>query len=106
MDITPSTSPIKLCYYITGHGYGHASRSIKMVEALIAQEDFDVHVVTTKQIISFMRFSLPPLVLEKITTHERILDAGITTAQQGTTNRSALHVNYSRTVLSHLELLC
>jgi UDP:flavonoid glycosyltransferase YjiC (YdhE family) len=70
-----TTSPIKLCYYITGHGYGHATRSLKMVEGL-TQQEFDVHIVSTSQTIAFIRSTLTPDVLAKITTHERMLDAG------------------------------
>jgi hypothetical protein len=73
---SPSAVPIKLCYYITGHGYGHATRSLKMAEVLCEQRDFDIHIVSTAKTIVFIRSTLSPNILAKITTHERELDAG------------------------------
>jgi predicted glycosyltransferase len=73
---TAPTLPIKLCYYITGHGYGHATRSLKVVEVLFAQGDFDIHIVSTAPTIAFLNSTLSPALLANITTHERMLDTG------------------------------
>jgi hypothetical protein len=74
---SPASPPrAKLCYYITGHGYGHATRSLKVVETLITKENFDVHVVSSEKTIAFIRSTLSPSILDKMTTHERQLDAG------------------------------
>ena len=35
-----------ICYYITGHGLGHAMRSIELIRALLSSNRFNVHVVT------------------------------------------------------------
>lgn len=48
--MTTSSSSSKqrrdICYYITGHGLGHAMRSIELIRALLSSDRFNVHVVT------------------------------------------------------------
>jgi len=35
-----------ICYYITGHGLGHAMRSIELIRGMLSTDRFNVHVVT------------------------------------------------------------
>lgn len=43
-----TTEPLRINYYISGHGYGHATRSAKVVEALLlANPTTEVTVITT-----------------------------------------------------------
>lgn len=46
MDDLPVKSRCNVCYYITGHGLGHATRSIEVVRILLSSNKFNVHVVT------------------------------------------------------------
>ena len=77
-EVSEEGARVGLCYYITGHGYGHATRSVKVVEELLAtRRGLDIHVVSSPKTIDFIKSSLPSHVLDNITTHERVLDAGV-----------------------------
>lgn len=39
-------TPCEVCYYITGHGLGHATRSLELIRVLLKSGHFNVHVVT------------------------------------------------------------
>lgn len=41
-----SKSRYELCYYITGHGLGHATRSLEVIRILLSSNRFVVHIVT------------------------------------------------------------
>lgn len=43
---SPST-PVKYVYYITGHGFGHATRSKAIISELLATRDCQMHVVSS-----------------------------------------------------------
>lgn len=44
MDNTKSRTDV--CYYITGHGLGHATRSLEVIRILLSSKKFNVHIVT------------------------------------------------------------
>lgn len=47
-DMSDSKSnKIKIAYYITGHGLGHATRSLELIRGLLQTGKFSVHTVTT-----------------------------------------------------------
>eukprot|EP01035_Chromulina_nebulosa_P002819 gene2819-3850_t len=68
-----------ICYYITGHGLGHATRSVELVRSLLLTDYFDVHVVTTVSSDFFrkaLESSLRTVPHAKFTHHSRLLDSG------------------------------
>lgn len=38
---------ISVCYYVTGHGYGHATRSVELISGLVSMGKYIVHIVST-----------------------------------------------------------
>jgi L-arabinokinase len=58
-------------YYVTGHGFGHAARSVVVIEALLGA-GYEVQVVTAVP-ASFFRRSLPGA---SLVVHSRKLDSG------------------------------
>lgn len=56
-------------FYVTGHGFGHAARSVVVIRALL-EAGFDVEVVSSVQ-ESFFKQSVPGVVV-----HHRALDSG------------------------------
>ena len=64
---------MKLIFYISGHGYGHAVRDIEIIKTLQAQEpDVEIHIRTKAP-----KWLFEPLLNEQIQYHERELDFGV-----------------------------
>lgn len=65
----------RCCFYITGHGYGHFTRSSKLIRDLV---DLNYHVTIVSIInIDFVKQNLEPLLSEgKVLYERRKLDAG------------------------------
>ncbi len=64
---------MSVIFYISGHGFGHASRQIEVINALRARAPrLDIHVVTSAARRLFDRTAAPPVHL-----HERACDTGV-----------------------------
>lgn len=72
-----------LCYYVTGHGLGHATRSVEVIERLIdvKYEDQPLVYVERVNIVSssneaFFRKQLGPKRMSRCSFFRRVLDSG------------------------------
>lgn len=63
---------VSIAYYITGHGLGHATRSLLILECLLSR-GLHVHIISTIK-STFFEFHLASL--GSFTAHERCLDSG------------------------------
>ncbi|KAK6944666.1 GHMP kinase N-terminal domain [Dillenia turbinata] len=81
-------------YYVTGHGFGHATRVVEVVYHLI-QAGHDVHVVTgAPDFVFTTEVQSPRLFLRKV-----LLDCGAIQADALTVDRLASLETYSRTAV-------
>ena len=83
----------QVCYYITGHGLGHATRCIKVIEYLISV-GIQCDVVTNLNILSFIQKNLSVESQHKITLHGRVLDGGAVQTSPLTVDPIATLNNY------------
>lgn len=105
-----------ICYYVTGHGYGHATRVIGQVSYLLTK-GYTVHVVSGldpkffyNNIGNILETSSASL-SDRLICHRRVLDAGavqldplhIDVLQTLENYRNDIHNNYSD--LKHSEIL-
>lgn len=44
--MTDCPGRINVCYYVTGHGWGHATRSLQLIKSLLKTDKFVVHTVS------------------------------------------------------------
>jgi len=73
-----------VAYYITGHGLGHATRSLEVIRALleVSEDDFplvyisSMHLIIGKAKQSFFIDQLGQALMTRVTLHTRVLDAG------------------------------
>lgn len=64
---------MKLIFYISGHGYGHAVRDIEIVKSLLTlQPNTEIHFRTAAP-----KWLFEPLLRDRIVYHERELDFGV-----------------------------
>lgn len=79
---SPCNSRLQVCYYITGHGLGHATRSLELIQHLLASDEFDVHVVTNVKADFFYSglrdcgLSEHALSADRFTHTQRMIDTG------------------------------
>jgi L-arabinokinase len=85
-------------YYITGHGFGHATRALEVVRHLIAA-GHDVHVVTgAPEFVFTTEISSPNLHIRKV-----LLDCGAVQADALTVDRLASLEKYHQTAVMPRE---
>uniref|UniRef100_A0A0C9S778 TSA: Wollemia nobilis Ref_Wollemi_Transcript_13892_3889 transcribed RNA sequence n=1 Tax=Wollemia nobilis TaxID=56998 RepID=A0A0C9S778_9CONI len=95
-DGTPGAPSQRLtfAYYVTGHGFGHATRVVEIVRNLVAS-GHDVHVVTGAPDFVFTTdINSPKLHLRKV-----LLDCGAVQADALTVDRLASLEKYSKTAV-------
>src|SRR5687767_9963608 len=65
----PRLDCTRIAFYISGHGFGHASRSIELINALIERQP-DLHVVVRSQVARwlFERTAHPSVELSSVET--------------------------------------
>ncbi|KAJ9537190.1 hypothetical protein OSB04_029923 [Centaurea solstitialis] len=86
--------PLVFAYYITGHGFGHATRGVEVVNHLILA-GHDVHVVTgAPDFVFTSQVQSPRLFLRKL-----VLDCGVVQADALTVDRLASLEKYSETAV-------
>ncbi|KVH91514.1 hypothetical protein Ccrd_006465 [Cynara cardunculus var. scolymus] len=82
-------------YYVTGHGFGHATRGVEVVRHLILA-GHDVHVVTgAPDFVFTTQIQSPRLFLRKL-----VLDCGVVQADALTVDRLASLEKYSETAVA------
>nr|XP_027099581.1 L-arabinokinase-like isoform X1 [Coffea arabica]XP_027099582.1 L-arabinokinase-like isoform X1 [Coffea arabica] len=86
--------PLVFAYYVTGHGFGHATRVVEVVRHLI-NAGHDVHVVTgAPDFVFTTEIQSPRLFLRKV-----LLDCGAVQADALTVDRLASLEKYSETAV-------
>ncbi|OVA19272.1 GHMP kinase N-terminal domain [Macleaya cordata] len=96
-DVQVSASPKHLvfAYYITGHGFGHATRVVEVARHLIAA-GHDVHLVTgAPDFVFTSEIQSPRLFIRKV-----LLDCGAVQADALTVDRLASLEKYSETAVA------
>lgn len=89
-----SVNHLIFAYYVTGHGFGHATRVVEVVRNLIAA-GHDVHVVTgAPDFVYTSEIQSPRLFLRKL-----VLDCGAVQADALTVDRLASLQKYSETAV-------
>eukprot|EP00252_Welwitschia_mirabilis_P018224 TRINITY_DN4050_c0_g1_i1.p1 TRINITY_DN4050_c0_g1~~TRINITY_DN4050_c0_g1_i1.p1 ORF type:complete len:994 (+),score=238.94 TRINITY_DN4050_c0_g1_i1:493-3474(+) len=89
-----SSRPLRFAYYVTGHGFGHATRVVEVARHLIAA-GHEVHVVTgAPDFVFTSEICSPNLFLRKV-----LLDCGAVQADALTVDRLASLEKYSQTAV-------
>jgi L-arabinokinase len=97
----------KVVYYVTGHGYGHATRALGMIAELLVRGAC-VEIVSAMQPTFFLE-SICKEHLSRVTTHTRMLDSGalqvdpLTMDVQGTLEAYRVNVHERRDELLDSE---
>ncbi|KAJ4963559.1 hypothetical protein NE237_023498 [Protea cynaroides] len=92
--VSASRKHLVFAYYITGHGFGHATRVVEVVRHLIAA-GHDVHIVTGAPYFVFTtEIQSPSLFIRKV-----LLDCGAVQADALTVDRLASLEKYSQTAV-------
>ncbi|OEL36892.1 L-arabinokinase [Dichanthelium oligosanthes] len=93
-EVTAPPQHLVFAYYITGHGFGHATRSLEVVRHLVAA-GHDVHVVTAApEFVFTTEISSPCLHIRKV-----LLDCGAVQADALTVDRLASLEKYHQTAV-------
>lgn len=82
---------MKLVFYISGHGYGHAVRDIEIIKSLKCKANADVFFRTTAP-----KWLFDPLLDEHIHYHERELDFGVQQKNSFGADKAATFERYAR----------
>ena len=102
------TGDINICYYITGHGLGHVTRSIEIISELLKQKQFNIHVVSSFDDVFFLnRMRDGSLSLGVyLHIHKRLLDSGAVQSDALTVDiRGTLERYYNEIHLNEDQLL-
>ncbi|GKV37775.1 hypothetical protein SLEP1_g45765 [Rubroshorea leprosula] len=92
--VSASQNHLVFAYYVTGHGFGHATRVVEVVRHLILA-GHDVHVVTgAPDFVYTSEIQSPRLFLRKL-----VLDCGAVQADALTVDRQASLEKYSETAV-------
>lgn len=92
--VSASTKHLVFAYYVTGHGFGHATRVVEVVRHLILA-GHDVHVVTgAPEFVFTSEIQSPRLFIRKV-----LLDCGAVQADALTVDRLASLEKYSETAV-------
>ncbi|RLN09684.1 L-arabinokinase [Panicum miliaceum] len=93
-EVTAPPQHLVFAYYITGHGFGHATRALEVVRHLVAA-GHDVHVVTAApEFVFTTEISSPCLHIRKV-----LLDCGAVQADALTVDRLASLEKYHQTAV-------
>ncbi|CAK9182379.1 unnamed protein product [Ilex paraguariensis] len=93
-QVSASRKHLVFAYYVTGHGFGHATRVVEVVRHLISA-GHDVHVVTgAPDFVFTTEIQSPRLFLRKV-----LLDCGAVQADALTVDRLASLEKYSETAV-------
>ncbi|KAF4358986.1 hypothetical protein F8388_015033 [Cannabis sativa] len=93
--VSASRNHLVFAYYVTGHGFGHATRVVEVVRHLI-MAGHDVHVVTgAPEFVFTSEVQSPRLFLRKV-----LLDCGAVQADALTVDRLASLEKYSQTAVA------
>ncbi|XP_058211903.1 L-arabinokinase [Rhododendron vialii] len=93
-QVSASRKHLVFAYYVTGHGFGHATRVVEVVQHLI-YAGHDVHVVTgAPDFVFTTEIQSPKLFLRKL-----VLDCGAVQADALTVDRLASLEKYSETAV-------
>ncbi|XP_050216691.1 L-arabinokinase-like [Mercurialis annua] len=96
--VSASTKHLVFAYYVTGHGFGHATRVVEVVRNLILA-GHDVHVVTgAPEFVFTSEVQSPRLFIRKV-----LLDCGAVQADALTVDRLASLEKYSETAVKPRE---
>lgn len=79
MELSAGCSRCEVCYYITGHGLGHATRSLELIRILLSSNKFNVHVVThvkSNFFTSYLQEFRQDDGIVRFSHHSRALDTG------------------------------
>jgi uncharacterized protein (TIGR00661 family) len=91
---------LKLVFYISGHGYGHAVRDIEIVKSLLSiQPDTEIHFRTTAAPWLFK-----PLLNDRVRYHERELDFGVHQTNSFSADKRTTFERYQK-ILQHKDKL-
>ncbi|KAJ0666517.1 putative L-arabinokinase [Helianthus annuus] len=94
-QVSASRNHLVFAYYVTGHGFGHATRVVEVVRHLILA-GHDVHVVTgAPDFVFTTEIQSPRLFLRKL-----VLDCGAVQADALTVDRLASLEKYSETAVA------
>ncbi|KAK9052761.1 hypothetical protein SSX86_029391 [Deinandra increscens subsp. villosa] len=94
-EVSASRNHLVFAYYVTGHGFGHATRVVEVVRHLILA-GHDVHVVTgAPDFVFTTEIQSPRLFLRKL-----VLDCGAVQADALTVDRLASLEKYSETAVA------
>ncbi|GJY06446.1 hypothetical protein Tco_0373500 [Tanacetum coccineum] len=94
-QVSASRNHLVFAYYVTGHGFGHATRVVEVVRHLILA-GHDVHVVTgAPDFVFTTEIESPRLFLRKL-----VLDCGAVQADALTVDRLASLEKYSETAVA------
>ncbi|XP_042441360.1 L-arabinokinase-like [Zingiber officinale] len=92
--LSPSREYFVFAYYVTGHGFGHATRVVEVVQHLVAA-GHDVHVVTgAPDFVFTSNIQSPKLHIRKV-----LLDCGAVQADALTVDRLASLEMYHQTIV-------
>lgn len=93
-EVTAPPQHLVFAYYITGHGFGHATRALEVVRHLVAA-GHDVHVVTAApEFVFTTEIASPSLHIRKV-----LLDCGAVQADALTVDRLASLEKYHQTAV-------
>ncbi|KAB5513784.1 hypothetical protein OIU78_023260 [Salix suchowensis] len=96
--VSASRKHLVFAYYVTGHGFGHATRVVEVVRNLILA-GHDVHVVTgAPDFVFTSEIQSPRLFIRKV-----LLDCGAVQADALTVDRLASLEKYSETAVKPRE---
>ena len=85
---------MKLAFYISGHGYGHAVRDIEVIKSLLKiAADAEIHVRTTAP-----RWLFEPLLSARVIYHERELDFGVKQKNSFSADKKATFAGYAELI--------
>ncbi|KAJ1255603.1 hypothetical protein BS78_K183500 [Paspalum vaginatum] len=99
-EVTAPPQHLVFAYYITGHGFGHATRALEVVRHLVAA-GHDVHVVTAApEFVFTTEISSPSLHIRKV-----LLDCGAVQADALTVDRLASLEKYHQTAVVPRETI-
>ena len=104
MSKSAESKRTNICYYITGHGLGHATRSLELIVYLIKTDLFNVHVVTLVQ-EEFFRNGLVSngISLADPSTNESLFSHHRRSIDTGAVQKDVFTVDPFRTIKSYYD---
>ncbi|MBN1480081.1 hypothetical protein EH223_19210 [candidate division KSB1 bacterium] len=91
---------MKLVFYISGHGYGHAVRDIEIIKSLLLQSHAEIFFRTQAP-----KWLFDPLLNERVQYHERELDFGVQQKNSFSADKLGTFQRYARLVENKDKLI-